>query len=96
MSKAIYSPVLFIVMISCGSVQKPRIDQVLLQQTLDALVSEVKVPGASLAIILPNGDSISLVSGLSDVEKNLPMRTSHRMLSGSGENLRSRHCLQAN
>jgi D-alanyl-D-alanine carboxypeptidase len=83
MSKAIYSPVLFIVMISCGSVQKPRIDQVLLQQTLDALVSEVKVPGASLAIILPNGDSISLVSGLSDVEKNLPMRTSHRMLSGS-------------
>lgn len=54
-----------------------------LQNKLDSLITEIKVPGANLSVILPSGDSISISSGLSDVEKQQPMKPSLLMPSGS-------------
>lgn len=54
-----------------------------LQKKLDSLVLAIKVPGANLSILLPNGEKLSFSSGFSDLEKSVKMTPESKMLSGS-------------
>jgi D-alanyl-D-alanine carboxypeptidase len=54
-----------------------------LQAELDHLAEVIKLPGANLSIILPDGDILALSSGYADRELNIPMKPSNKMLSGS-------------
>ena len=54
-----------------------------LQQKLDSLQQEHKFPGATFAVVLPNGESINIATGVADSLDMTPMDPQHRMLSGS-------------
>lgn len=54
-----------------------------LQALLDSVRSAGKWPGASLAVALPDGRVISVVSGQSDTVRRVPMRVTDRLLQGS-------------
>jgi D-alanyl-D-alanine carboxypeptidase len=54
-----------------------------LQAVLDELAKNEGVPGATLAVVLEDGQMISLASGLEDKEKNKAMPVGARMLAGS-------------
>jgi D-alanyl-D-alanine carboxypeptidase len=54
-----------------------------LQPKLDSLISKYYVPGATFTMLYGNWRKISLASGLSDIEQNLPMNPDAMMFSGS-------------
>lgn len=54
-----------------------------LQKTIDSIQQEVNFPGITCAVILPDNIIIKLSSGYSDTDKNIKMKTTHRMFSGS-------------
>jgi D-alanyl-D-alanine carboxypeptidase len=54
-----------------------------LQQKLDEWHKAGSFPGATLGVVLANGESFGLAVGLSDREKKTPMRPTDRMLAGS-------------
>ncbi len=53
------------------------------QHTLDSLVAADALPGATLAIVLPDGRLISLAAGYEDLEVKKPMPAGGRMFTGS-------------
>lgn len=71
----------FALFLSGLSAQSPVVDS--LQAALDALSQNEGVPGATLAIVLEDGQMISLAAGLEDKEKNKEMPVGARMLAGS-------------
>ena len=54
-----------------------------LQQKLNAWHQSSKFPGATLGVVLANGDSFSLAVGYSDRVAKTPMKAADRMLAGS-------------
>lgn len=87
-------PVLFIVFVlclllftlNCGDKgNKPGLEKLTaaLQAKLDEITTHKDVPGATLSVVLPDGQAISLASGMADVEKNIKMVPIDRMFSGS-------------
>lgn len=54
-----------------------------LQAELNGLIVGSEVPGATLAVILPDDTLINLSAGVSDLENRRPMRPTDVMLSGS-------------
>lgn len=54
-----------------------------LQHKLDSLRASQPIPGLSFALVLPGGESLALVSGLSDTARRVPLRSSDRLLQGS-------------
>ena len=54
-----------------------------LQQQLDAWRGEAKFPGATFGVVLADGTTFGLATGLSDVAANKPMTVNDRLLQGS-------------
>ncbi|MCX6579946.1 MAG: serine hydrolase [Candidatus Aminicenantes bacterium] len=54
-----------------------------LQEQLNRLVKETAFPGATLAVVMPNGDSIDIAAGYSDLESRSEMKSGGRIFSGS-------------
>jgi len=54
-----------------------------IQSTLDGIVRECGIPGASLAVRLPDGQMLRAASGFADRERAEPMSPGHCMFSGS-------------
>lgn len=54
-----------------------------LQEQLNRLVKETAFPGATLAVVLPNGESIHIAAGVSDLESKAEMKPGSRIFSGS-------------
>lgn len=54
-----------------------------LQSALDELVAEDELPGATLAVDLPDGRQLSLASGFADVESKTSMPIDGQMMVGS-------------
>jgi D-alanyl-D-alanine carboxypeptidase len=54
-----------------------------LQHKLDDLHEKNGFPGATAAVVLPDGKIISISTGLSDVETGTPMKPTDRILAGS-------------
>ncbi|PRY14343.1 D-alanyl-D-alanine carboxypeptidase [Pontibacter ummariensis] len=54
-----------------------------LQLKLDSLQRANGFPGVTFAAVLPNGEEILLASGMADSALHIPMKPTHRMLSGS-------------
>ncbi len=53
------------------------------QERLDALAAEMGFPGATLAVVLADGDSFAIATGLGDVVGEIPMTPDDRLMSGS-------------
>lgn len=53
------------------------------QAKLDELRAGAEFPGATVGFVMPDGGTASVASGLADVEKNISLAPSDRMLSGS-------------
>lgn len=54
-----------------------------LQKSLDEVVASDDLPGATLAIVLPDGQELALASGFEDVESETRMPVNGQMLVGS-------------
>ncbi len=54
-----------------------------LQSTLDSIVTEQAIPGATAAIVMPDGQLISLAAGYADKEEKQAMPLGAQMLLGS-------------
>lgn len=54
-----------------------------LQTALDTLVAEAQIPGATLAIALPDGAVVSIAAGNADVESRTAMPVDGQMMVGS-------------
>jgi D-alanyl-D-alanine carboxypeptidase len=54
-----------------------------LQFKLDSLRAAGNYPGLSISIMDKNGKAVSLVSGFSDIEKQIPMSAKHMLMQGS-------------
>jgi len=54
-----------------------------LQEQLNRLVDEMAFPGATLAVVLPNGECIHIAAGVSDLENKTEMKPGSRIFSGS-------------
>jgi D-alanyl-D-alanine carboxypeptidase len=54
-----------------------------IQAELDSLHKEGNFPGATLGIVLADGNELALAAGWADVEKKTPMQPSDRMFTGS-------------
>lgn len=54
-----------------------------LQKLLDDFHARYQFPGATAAIILPNGDVVEAATGLADRENKVPMTPNSRMLAAS-------------
>lgn len=54
-----------------------------LQADLAALVRDWGIPGASLAVVLPDGRVLKAAAGFADPERGRPMRPDHRLFTGS-------------
>lgn len=89
--KKVYSFVLAIVLLLAGTAdaQQPasatRADSLRLdiQAKLNEWHKAGKFPGATLGVVLPNGDSFGLAVGYSDRDAKTPMKADDRMLAGS-------------
>ncbi len=53
------------------------------QEKLDSLKKDAAYPGVTVGFVLADGRSTSVSAGLADVEGNVPLRPSDRMLAGS-------------
>lgn len=70
--------------ISPGKTQVPFLElKAKLQACLDSIVAEQKLPGATAAIVLADGQLISLASGFADKEEKMAMPLGAQMLLGS-------------
>ena len=58
-------------------------DKARLQTKLDSLRLAGNFPGLSVSMILKDAEPFSITSGLSNVEKQIPLRPSHMMMQGS-------------
>src|SRR5579862_1662415 len=54
-----------------------------LQHKLDELHTKNGFPGATAAVVLPDGKIISISTGLSNIEAGTPMKPNDRILAGS-------------
>ena len=54
-----------------------------LQTELDRIHAAHKTPGVTFSVVLPDHQVIAIAAGLADMEKNVPMTPSHKMLGGS-------------
>src|SRR5262249_21555765 len=54
-----------------------------LQATLDDLRSKAGFPGVSVGVVLPDGRTAGVATGLADVENHVPLKPSDRLLAGS-------------
>lgn len=54
-----------------------------LQRSLDSIRAANRWPGVSLAVALPDGSTLALVSGFSDTTRRLAMQPADRLLQGS-------------
>src|SRR5262249_24160074 len=54
-----------------------------IQEKVDALKKDTTYPGVTVGFVLGEGRSASVSAGLADVEHNVPLRPSDRMLAGS-------------
>jgi D-alanyl-D-alanine carboxypeptidase len=54
-----------------------------LQSQLEEIVEQEQAPGATLAVVLPDGELISLAAGREDRDQSTPMPVGAQMLSGS-------------
>lgn len=67
-----------------GATQVPFLElKASLQASLDSIVEEQKFPGATAAIVLADGQLISLASGYADKEEKIAMPLGAQMLLGS-------------
>lgn len=57
--------------------------ETILQKKLEAIVKDNSLPGATAAIVLPDGQMISLAAGYADREADVRMAPGARMFSGS-------------
>lgn len=78
MKRILFSGLLFISLFSVAQPPKER-----LQLKFDSLRSAGNFPGLSISIIDKRDKQWSLVSGFSDVEKNIPLTTKHLLMQGS-------------
>ena len=53
------------------------------QERLDGLAEEIGIPGATLAVVLPDGVSFAVATGYSDLVGRVPMEPGDRLMSGS-------------
>lgn len=81
---------LFVCLLSIGVVRTQTVtvpDRAALKQALQLKLDEWhksgSFPGATLGVVLPNGESVGLAVGLSDRELKTPMKPNDRMLAGS-------------
>ena len=65
--------------------RSPRVEGVRarLQAVLDSVRGAAGFPGATLAVVLAQGEVVAVASGLSDTSRRVPMRTSDKLLQGS-------------
>ncbi|NRB52394.1 MAG: beta-lactamase family protein [Saprospiraceae bacterium] len=71
-------------LVSSGTTQVPFLDlKTNLQACLDSIVAEQNFPGATAAIVLADGQLISLASGFADKEERMAMPLGAQMLLGS-------------
>jgi D-alanyl-D-alanine carboxypeptidase len=54
-----------------------------LQKRLDDLVADRAFPGVSVGFVLPDGRSAGVAAGFADVEAQVPLKPTHRLLAGS-------------
>lgn len=54
-----------------------------LQQTLDSMMRDARVPGISVGVAFPDGSSLGIASGLADTTRRVALTPSHRLLQGS-------------
>ena len=54
-----------------------------LQVELDKIQNRHTAPGVTFSVVLPNGEVIALASGKADLERNIAMTPTHKMLGGS-------------
>ena len=78
MKKLLFTIQFFLVLFVSAQPTKER-----LQFKLDSLRTAGNYPGLSLAIVSKENKPISLVSGYSDVEKQVPLTTKHLLMQGS-------------
>ncbi|MCB1842769.1 MAG: beta-lactamase family protein, partial [Halioglobus sp.] len=62
---------------------RPAPSRALLQNSLDAIRSTYRLPGATAAIVFRDGSMVSVASGFADAEAGTPMTPETRMLAGS-------------
>lgn len=78
---------LFITSVVCAQQPAKTVKATALKQALQANLDEWHkagtFPGATLGVVLANGDSFSLAVGFSDRDKKILMKPSDRMLAGS-------------
>ena len=68
---------------SVAPAQLPDSARAVLQRSLDSIRAANRWPGASLAIALPGGSTVALVSGYSDTTRRIALRPHDRLLQGS-------------
>jgi len=61
--------------------QNPKVED--LQPLLDSLCLEAGYPGATMTVVLSNGEELKMAYGMADLEKQIPMPVDARMFSGS-------------
>ena len=68
-----------------GQQKTANLDQLrtALQSALDTVVANDELPGATLAVCLPDGQSLSLASGFADIESKTAMPVNGQMMIGS-------------
>jgi D-alanyl-D-alanine carboxypeptidase len=82
--KRLLTPLFITLIIGCSAqIDKKSILKEEIQNRLDSLILAIKVPGANLSFILPDGDSLVFSSGYADLEQEAAMKQSNKMLSGS-------------
>ena len=54
-----------------------------INKQLDEIWSDSNTPGLSLSVVFPDGEAVSFTKGMADIEKNLPMTSTTKMLGGS-------------
>lgn len=76
---------LFAIALSLGVSASERTEtlELQMQRLLDRVCLEIGIPGATAAIVLPNGDVVSVATGMRDIEDEKPMTPDTRMLAAS-------------
>lgn len=86
LSLALLPLALLLAPVALGGSQETDLDErirVRAARRLDALVEQGKLPGASLAFILPDGAELTVTSGFASKEDQTKMSPTHRMPAGS-------------
>lgn len=89
MRKLFYITLVFASLAFVSSAQNPvavtgiNVHKKQIQQKLDEWHKAGKFPGATVGIVMPNGEYFALAVGYSDRDKRTPMKPDDRMLAGS-------------